>query len=53
MAAAVLAWNMMGGVVDFAALPIVSSVLGVDDVELLVRELCLIRDFKNETKPTN
>jgi hypothetical protein len=50
MAAAILAWNMMGGVVDFSALPIVSAVLGVDDVELLVRELCLIRDFKLETR---
>jgi hypothetical protein len=41
---------MMAGVIDWAGLPLISELLGVSDVELLIRQLCLIRDFKNEEK---
>lgn len=37
---------MMGGM-DWTALPIVCEVLGVEDVELLIRQLTLIRDAQN------
>lgn len=50
MAAAVLAWNMMGGALDWSALPLVSAVLSVDDMEILIRQLCLIRDFKEASR---
>ena len=37
------AWNLMGGM-DWAALPVVVDLLGVDDVEGLVDGLAAIRD---------
>ncbi|MGZ5000621.1 MAG: hypothetical protein ACXV7F_09990 [Methylomonas sp.] len=40
------AWNLMGGALDGSLLPIVAEILGVEDVELLVRQLALIRDFQ-------
>jgi hypothetical protein len=40
---AVTAWNLMGGL-DWAALPTVVELLGVVDVESLVRQLISIRD---------
>lgn len=35
----------MAGQIDFAALPFIAELLGVDDVELLIGQLVLIRDF--------
>jgi hypothetical protein len=40
---AIQAWNLMGGM-DWDGLPIVAELLGVDDIEQLVRQLVLIRD---------
>jgi hypothetical protein len=40
---AVQAWNMMSGI-DWAALPVVVELLGVEDVELLIEQLLLIRN---------
>lgn len=40
---AITAWNMMRGL-DWAALPTVIDVLGIDDVETLIAQLTLIRD---------
>jgi len=37
---------MMGGTIDWTALPIIAEYLGLTDVELLIRQLILIRDFK-------
>ena len=41
------AWNMMGGL-DWAALPVVAEVLGVQDIELLLIELIAIREYQND-----
>jgi len=40
---AIRAWNLMGGAIDWAALPLVVARLGVDDVDLLITHLCAIR----------
>lgn len=38
-----MAWNLMGGL-EWAALPVVAEMLGVADVDRLVRQLVVIRD---------
>lgn len=38
------AWRMMGRTIDWTALPLVVDVLGVDDVELLLANLIVLRD---------
>jgi len=43
---AVRAWNLLGGL-DWAGLPVVAEVLGVDDIEWLVDQLTIIRGFNN------
>jgi hypothetical protein len=40
---AVEAWNIMGGL-NWSALPIVVELIGVDDVELLIEQLVIIRN---------
>jgi hypothetical protein len=40
---AVEAWNLMGGL-KWEALPIVVELIGVDDVELLIEQLVIIRN---------
>lgn len=40
------AWNMMGGSIDWAALPVVIEMLGITDAERLLVELFAIRDFQ-------
>ena len=37
----------MGGL-DWEALPVVIAMLGVEDPEILIRQLVVIRDFQNE-----
>lgn len=39
------AWNLMGGI-DWAGLPVVAEVLGIEDVERLIVDLCAIRDYQ-------
>jgi hypothetical protein len=39
---------MLGGEIDWAGLPIVVEMLGIADVELLVKQMLLIRDSQNE-----
>jgi len=41
----VAAWNLMGGL-DWAALPIVVEVLGVNDIERLIRQLVILREHQ-------
>lgn len=48
MALAVKAWNLLGGAVDWVGLPIVAELLGVVDLELLIRQMVLIREFKQQ-----
>jgi hypothetical protein len=44
---AVEAWNLMGGM-DWEALPVVCAMIGVEDPEILIRQLVMIRDRQNE-----
>jgi hypothetical protein len=44
MTLAVRAWNLMGGI-DWAALPVVAEMLGIEDIETLVINLTEIREF--------
>lgn len=43
---AVQAWNMMGGL-DWNALPVIADLLGVEDMELLINQLVVIRNGLN------
>ena len=38
----------MGGVIDWAGLPVICELLGIVDVELTIKHMLLIRDFKND-----
>jgi hypothetical protein len=42
-AQAVEAWNLMGGL-NWSALPIVAEMIGVEDIELLIEQLVIIRN---------
>ncbi len=37
----------MGACLDYTALPVIAELLGILDVETLLLQLCLIRDFKS------
>jgi hypothetical protein len=39
---------MLSGQIDYAGLPIVVEILGIQDVEMLVCQLMVIRDQKHE-----
>ena len=43
----------MGGDIDWSALPIVADFIGIEDVEALLMQLVVIRDWKrnNPTEP--
>jgi len=41
------AWNLLGGQIDWAGLPVVAEMLGIDDIELLVMQMMQIRDWKH------
>jgi hypothetical protein len=43
-----MAWNLMGGAIDWAALPWVMDYLGADDADTLVLDLIVIRDWMTE-----
>jgi len=45
---AIDAWNMMSGELNWSALPIVSEMLGVTDIDVLVAQLCAIRDHQRK-----
>jgi len=38
----------MNGSIDWTALPVIIEIMGVVNIELFIRQLALIRDFKNE-----
>jgi hypothetical protein len=42
--AAVAAWNVMGGVVDWSALPLLADMYGVADLPMFVAYVVAIRD---------
>jgi hypothetical protein len=39
------AWYLMGGRIDWAAMPTVVELLGIHDVELFIERLVTIRDY--------
>jgi hypothetical protein len=41
---AVEGWNMMQGI-DWQALPVIVEMLGIEDVDLYIRQLLTIRNF--------
>lgn len=41
---AIRAWEMMGGELNWPALPLIVELLVVDDVSIFVTHLCAIRD---------
>lgn len=41
---------MMGGVIDWSALPVVAEVIGINDIESLIADLRIIRDYQNERR---
>jgi len=47
MALAVQAWNLLGGAIDWTGLPVVAELLGIADIDLLIRQLALIREFQH------
>jgi hypothetical protein len=38
------AWNMMGGQIDWSALPLIADLLGFDELDVLIGQLCALRD---------
>ena len=42
---AIAAWNLMGGL-DWNALPIVVEMLGIADVDQLIRHLAALREYQ-------
>lgn len=45
---AVQAWNIMGGTIDWAGLPIVCELLGVADPARLIHQLTVIRAHQHQ-----
>jgi hypothetical protein len=39
----------MGGTIDWAGLPLVASMLGIEDLEILVAQLAALRDWQRKT----
>jgi len=39
-------WNAMGGTIDWNALPILTEIYGVKDIEALIAQLIVMRDFE-------
>ncbi len=48
-ALAIQAWNWMGGAIDWAGLPLVAEMLGIEDLEILVAQLAALRDWQRKT----
>lgn len=47
VALAIRAWNMLGGM-EWAGLDAVADILGIDDLEILVTQLQIIRNWQAE-----
>ena len=45
---AIKAWNLMGGAIDWAALPWVAEYLGIDDLDAAILDMTVIRDWQRE-----
>lgn len=49
MAMSVQIWNLMGGQIDWAGLPVLAETLGIMDVEMLIFHLVAIRDSRDKS----
>jgi hypothetical protein len=47
---AIKAWNLMGGQIDWAALPVIAEMMGAEDIEPLIVRLAAIRDWQAENR---
>lgn len=47
---AVRVWNMMGGGIDWTALPVLVPIFGVEDVERLLLDLIVIRNHLERSR---
>lgn len=45
----VMAWNLMGGELDWSALPVVVDLMGEEDPESLIRALITVRNHLSES----
>jgi hypothetical protein len=45
---AIKAWNWLGGQLDWSGLPLVAEILGIDDLEVLIVQLAIIRDSQDK-----
>jgi len=45
---ATAAWSLMGGRLDWAALPVIVELLGIVDVDILIIQLVALRDRPRE-----
>ena len=43
---------MLGGEIDWSALPIVVELLGINDADVLIRDLIVIRDVQAKKRET-
>jgi len=48
--AAVVAWNLMGGAVQWEAVEPIASLLGIADIEGLMRGLVTVRDWQESQR---
>jgi len=44
---AVRLWNTMGGQIDWAAFPLLVEIHEIDDIEMMIEQLVIIREAKN------
>lgn len=42
------AWNLMGGEINWAALPVVAELFGIEDIEPFLMQLVAIRDWQRD-----
>jgi len=42
------AWGIMGGQIDWAAIPLISETIGIIDIEKFINQLVIIREFQRE-----
>ncbi len=47
---AVRAWNLMGGQLDWVALPMLAELMGEEDLEAFIVRLARIRDWKRDNR---
>jgi hypothetical protein len=50
VALAIRVWNLMGGELDWAALPVLAEMVGIEDIEQLIVQLAAIRTWQADNK---